>query len=268
MNTRPREQPDLLPLEAIGRLPRHVGIIMDGNGRWARLRGLPRSLGHKAGMEAVRRAVRAANHFGIEVLTVYSFSSENWSRPRMEIEYLFGLLRRFVEQDVAELHQQNVRVRIIGEREGLGAEIAGLLERCERLTENNDGLTFAVAFNYGGRQEIAQAARRVAARVASGELRAEDISPEMMGAHMHDPTLPDLDLLIRTGNEQRLSNFLLWQSAYAELVFLEEYWPDFSERSFQRALLDYARRERRFGGVPREMEDETANGEARVAGGG
>ena len=239
----------LLSPTAIGALPRHVGIIMDGNGRWAQARGLPRSLGHRAGIGAVRRAVRAADHFGIEVLTIYSFSSENWSRPRMEVEYLFSLLRRFMNREVAELHRRNVRVRVIGSREGLGEDIIALLERSERLTAANTGLTLAVAFNYGGRQEIAEAARRLAAKAMRGEIAPEDITPEMIGRHLFAPDLPDPDLIIRTGDEKRLSNFLLWQSAYAEMVFLPEFWPDFDELSLQRALLEYARRERRFGGL-------------------
>ncbi len=247
--SRQKESPQLLPRAAIGALPGHVAIIMDGNGRWARARGWPRSLGHKAGVEAVRRAVRAADHFGIEVLTIYSFSSENWSRPKAEVDYLFTLLRRFVERDVADLHRRNVRIRIIGAREGLSEDIVALLERCERLTAENTGLTLAVAFNYGGRQEITEAARRLAAKAAHGDIAPEDITPAALAQHLYAPDLPEVDLLIRTGNEQRISNFLLWQSAYAELVFLPEYWPDFDELSFQRALQEYAARERRFGGL-------------------
>lgn len=239
----------LLAPEAIGALPRHVGIIMDGNGRWARARGLPRSKGHHAGMKALRRAVEAADHFRVEALTIYSFSAENWARPKTEVDYLFSLLRHFVRRDVDDLHRRNVRIRIIGERGGLPEDISRLLRHCEELTRANSGLTLVVAFNYGGRQEIAQAARQLAEKVARGEMRAQDITPQAIGAHLHAPDLPELDLLIRTGNEQRLSNFLLWQSAYAELVFLPEYWPDFDALSFQRALLEYAARERRFGGL-------------------
>ena len=252
--SRQKDKQQLLPRAAIGALPRHVAIIMDGNGRWARARGLPRSLGHRAGVEAVRRAVRAADHFGIEVLTIYSFSAENWSRPKAEVDYLFTLLRRFVERDVADLHQRNVRIRIIGSRSGLAEDIVSLLERCERLTAANTGLTLAVAFNYGGRQEITEAARRLAAKAARGDIAPEDITPAALAQHLHAPELPDVDLLIRTGNEQRISNFLLWQSAYAELVFLPEYWPDFDELSFQRALVEYAARERRFGGLKAAAE--------------
>jgi undecaprenyl diphosphate synthase len=231
------------------RLPRHVAIIMDGNGRWAKMRGLPRSAGHRAGVEAVRRTVRAADELGIEVLTLYSFSSENWSRPRREISYLFSLLRRFVQRDVADLHARNVRVRIIGEREGLEEDIVGLLEHCERLTAANTGLTLVFAFNYGGRQEIARAARRLAEEVAAGRLDPAEITPQRLAGALYAPDLPEPDLVIRTSNEKRLSNFLLWQAAYAELVFVPEYWPEFDGETFRRALAEYAARERRFGGL-------------------
>ncbi len=259
------EKQELLPPAAIAPLPRHVGIIMDGNGRWARARGLPRSLGHRAGMQALRRAVKAARHFGLEVLTIYSFSAENWSRPRSEVDYLFSLLRHFVRSDVAELHRNNVRIRIIGERDGLPEEIIGLLEQCEALTAENDGLTLVVAFNYGGRQEVAAAARALAQEVAEGRLAPEDITPQAIARHLHAPDLPEPDLLIRTGGEQRLSNFLLWQSAYAELVFLPQYWPDFNELTFQQALQEYAGRERRFGGI-KPCEDKPLQGAASSSG--
>ena len=230
-------------------LPRHIGIIMDGNGRWARARGLPRSAGHKAGVEAVRRTVRAAHEMGIEVLTLYSFSSENWSRPRSEVAYLFALLRHFVHRDVAEMHSMGVRIRIIGEREGLDEDIVGLLEHCETLTRDNGGLTLVVAFNYGGRQEISRAARKLAGDVAAGRIKAEEITPELIGKSLYAPDLPEPDLLIRTSNEKRLSNFLLWQGAYAELVFARELWPDFDGEALERAVEEYAARERRFGGL-------------------
>ncbi len=251
---------ELLPRRGISPLPRHVGIIMDGNGRWARARGLPRSAGHKAGMAALRRAVEAADHFGIEALTIYSFSAENWSRPRAEVNYLFSLLKHFVRRDVAELHQRNVRIRIIGQREGLPVDIIRLLEHSEALTRENDGLTLVVAFNYGGRQEIAQAARRLAEQAKEGAIDPVEITPQVLARHLFAPDLPDPDLLIRTGNERRLSNFLLWQSAYAELVFLPEYWPDFDALSFQRALLEFAARERRFGGLKEQASARVEQG--------
>ena len=229
--------------------PRHVAIIMDGNGRWAAERGLPRGEGHRRGVEALRRAVRAVGELGIEILTIYSFSSENWSRPVTEIRDLMGLLRRFIRNDLAELHKNNVRVRIIGEREGLEPEIGRLLEEAEELTRSNDGLLLVVAFNYGGRQEIARAAQRVAELVEAGRLRPGDITADVIARHLDAPDLPDPDLMIRTSGEQRLSNFLLWQSAYSELVFVPTYWPDFDRATLENAIAEFRRRERRFGGL-------------------
>jgi undecaprenyl diphosphate synthase len=231
--------------------PRHVAIIMDGNGRWAKERGLPRSEGHRRGVEALRRTVRAAGELGIEILTIYSFSSENWSRPATEIIDLMGLLRRFIRHDLAVLHKNNVRVRIIGERRNLEPEIGHLLDEAEELTRNNDGLLLAVAFNYGGRQEIARAAERIASLVASGAMQPGDITADVVASHLDAPDLPDPDLVIRTSGEQRLSNFLLWQSAYSELVFVPTYWPDFDRTALDAAIDEYRRRERRFGGLRR-----------------
>jgi undecaprenyl diphosphate synthase len=230
-------------------VPRHVAIIMDGNGRWAAARGLPRSEGHRRGVEALRRTVRAAGEIGIGVLTIFSFSSENWSRPPAEIRDLMGLLRRFIRHDLADLHRNNVRVRVIGEREGLAPDIRNLLEEAEDLTRGNDGLTVVVAFNYGGRQEIARAAQRVVAEVAEGRLAVQALTAELLGSHLDAPDLPDPDLIIRTSGEQRLSNFLLWQAAYSELVFVPTYWPDFDRATLEGAIAEYQRRERRFGGL-------------------
>jgi undecaprenyl diphosphate synthase len=230
-------------------MPRHVAIIMDGNGRWAAARGLPRGEGHRRGVEALRKIVRAAGEMGISFLTIFSFSSENWSRPAAEIRDLMGLLRRFIRNDLAELHQNNVRVRVIGERADLDMEILRLLEEAEELTKANDGLTLVVAFNYGARQEIARAARRVAAAVAAGEIAVNEVSPELFASHLDAPDLPDPDVIIRTSGEQRLSNFLLWQAAYSELVFVPTYWPDFDRAAFEGAIAEYRRRERRFGGL-------------------
>jgi undecaprenyl diphosphate synthase len=230
-------------------VPRHVGIIMDGNGRWAAARGLPRGEGHRRGVEALRRTVRAAGELGIRHLTIFSFSSENWLRPKTEVEFLLGLLRRFIRHDLAELHSNNVRVRIIGEREGLASDILQLLEEAEQLTRGNDKLDLIVAFNYGGRQEIARAAKRMAEKVARGELKPEQITAELLSGHLDRPDLVDPDLIIRTSGEQRLSNFLLWQAAYSELVFLPVYWPDFDRASLEQALEEYRHRERRFGGL-------------------
>ena len=230
-------------------VPRHVAIIMDGNGRWAAERGLPRAEGHRRGVEALRRTVRAAGEIGIRYLTIFSFSAENWSRPASEIGELMGLLRRFIRNDLAELHKSNVRVRVIGERVGLDPDIERLLVEAEELTKNNDGLTLVVAFNYGGRQEITRAARRIAEEVARGRLKPADITAETVGGLLDAPDVPDPDLIIRTSGEQRLSNFLLWQSAYSELVFVPTYWPDFDRAALEAAIREYQQRERRFGGL-------------------
>lgn len=230
-------------------MPRHVAIIMDGNGRWARARGLPRSAGHRKGVEALRAAVRAAGEMGIGFLTIFSFSSENWSRPPAEVSFLLDLMRHFVRQDVAELDRENVRIRIIGERLGLAADIVALIEETEERTKANTGLTLVVAFNYGSRQEIATAARDLAVAVKEGRVTPESITPELFGSFLATQGIPDPDLLIRTSGEQRLSNYLLWQCAYTEFVFVDEYWPDFNRETLQRAIAEYHTRERRFGGL-------------------
>jgi undecaprenyl diphosphate synthase len=230
-------------------VPRHVAIIMDGNGRWAAARGLPRVEGHRRGVEAVRRTVRAAADIGIEIVTIFSFSAENWTRPASEIGELMGLLRRFIRNDLADLHKSNVRVRIIGGRDGLEPEIARLLNDAEELTRANTGLTLVVAFNYGSRQELVRAARRMAEQVAAGALKPADITMETFGAALDAPDLPEPDLIIRTSGEQRLSNFLLWQAAYSELVFVPTYWPDFDRNTLEAAIREYQQRERRFGGL-------------------
>ena len=237
-----------IPLSAFA-TPRHVAIIMDGNGRWASARGLPRGEGHRRGVEALRKTVRAAGEMGIRFLTIFSFSAENWSRPPSEIRDLMGLLRRFVRNDLAELHQNGVKVRIIGERGDLDPDIRRLLEEAEELTRDNDGLTLIVAFNYGARQEIARAAARILAQIKAGTLDASQISADVVGQNLDAPDLPDPDLIIRTSGEQRLSNFLLWQAAYSELVFVPTYWPDFDRAALEGAIAEYHRRERRFGGL-------------------
>jgi len=230
-------------------MPQHVAIIMDGNGRWAHARGLPRSAGHRKGVEALRRAVRAAGEMGVEYLTIFSFSSENWSRPPAEVSFLLDLMRHFVRQDVAELHRENVRIKIIGERSGLAADIVALIEETEQRTKSNTGLTLIVAFNYGSRQEIAAAARDLAIAVRDGRVAPESITPELLGSYLATEGIPDPDLLIRTSGEQRLSNYLLWQCAYTEFVFVDEFWPDFNRETLQRAIAEYLTRERRFGGI-------------------
>lgn len=229
--------------------PAHVAIIMDGNGRWAKARGLPRLAGHKAGVEALRKTVRAAADQGIRWLTVYAFSSENWSRPKSEVNDLMGLLKLFIRRDLAELHQHRVRVRIIGDRAGLQPDIAALLEEAETLTAGNDAINLVIAFNYGGRDEIARAARKIAERVLAGQLDPGDICADTVANSLDTGEIPDPDLVIRTSGEMRLSNFLLWQAAYSELVFMPCYWPDFSNAHLAEALGQFAARERRFGGL-------------------
>jgi undecaprenyl diphosphate synthase len=239
---------DQAVVEAAG-MPRHVAIIMDGNGRWAARRMLPRFEGHRRGLEALRRTVKAAGELGIRYLTLYSFSAENWSRPKSEVDDLMGLLKRFVRNDLADLHASNVRVRIIGDRQGLDAEIAALLLETEELTIRNTGLTLVVAFNYGARQEIARASLRMAQAVASGAMRLDEVTAATLDGFLDTAGIPDPDLVIRTSGEQRLSNFLLWQAAYAELVFSPVLWPDFDREILEQALRDFAGRERRFGGL-------------------
>ena len=235
--------------DSVNGVPRHVAVIMDGNGRWAAQRGLPRSAGHKQGVEALRCAVRTAAELGIEYLTIYSFSAENWSRPPTEISFLLDLLRRFIRLDVAELHQAGVKIVVIGEREGLEPGIVSLLEEAENLTRENSRLKLIVAFNYGSRQEITRAARVIARKVKDGKIDPNDVTAAVLANHLDTAGIPDPDLLIRTGGEQRLSNYLLWQCAYTEFVFIDEYWPDFTAAVFQRAVSEYMSRDRRFGGI-------------------
>lgn len=229
--------------------PEHVAIIMDGNGRWAAARSLPRAEGHRRGVEALRRVVRAANELGIRYLTIFSFSSENWSRPASEIGDLFGLLRRFIRNDLASLHRDGVRVRVIGERGGLEPDIVALLDEAEELTRGNVRLNLTVAFNYGSRQEIANAAQRLAREVAEGKRDPSSIDVAAISGYLDTSELPDPDLIIRTSGEQRLSNFLMWQAAYSELVFVPVHWPDFDKAALEQAIVEYAKRERRFGGL-------------------
>jgi undecaprenyl diphosphate synthase len=230
-------------------IPVHVAIVMDGNGRWATARGLPRLEGHRRGVEALRRTVRNAGELGIKVLTIFSFSTENWSRPEQEINDLMGLIKRFVREDLAELHRAGVKVRMIGAREGLDPEILKLVGDAEELTAQNDKLTLVVAFNYGGRQEIARAARRIARAAAAGEIDPTAIDEAVVERHLDTAGLPDPDLIIRTSGELRLSNFLLWQSAYAEFIVLPLYWPDFDRAALEQAIDEFRRRQRRFGGL-------------------
>jgi undecaprenyl diphosphate synthase len=229
-------------------VPRHVAIIMDGNGRWASQRGLPRVAGHKAGAEAVRRAMQAAVDHGVEVLTLYAFSSENWKRSNEEITDLTGLMRFYLERELKTLEKERVRLRLIGDYSAFGPELADRLERAVEHTARNDRLTLVVALNYGSRAEIASAARTLAAQAVDGAIAPVDIDETRISEQLQTHGLPELDLLIRTSGEVRLSNFLLWQAAYAELLFLELLWPDFDEAAFAGALERYAERQRRFGG--------------------
>lgn len=230
-------------------VPEHVAIIMDGNGRWAKQRGLPRTMGHRKGVEAVRETVRAAGAAGIKYLTLFAFSSENWRRPEAEVSDLLGLLKAFIRRDLAELHRQNVRIKVIGDRHSLRSDILGLLLEAEETTKDNTSLTLVIAFNYGSRDEIARAVVSLARDVEDGRLRAQDITPALINARLDTAGIPDPDLIIRTSGEERLSNFLLWQAAYSEFIFLPEYWPDFSPEIFRSALETFASRDRRFGGL-------------------
>lgn len=239
-----------LDFDAIGRkLPDHVAIIMDGNGRWAEQRGLPRVAGHKAGVESLRNTIKHAIQIELKYLTLFSFSSENWSRPAIEVDALMGLLRRFVRSDLADLKAKNVRVRIIGSRSNLPDDILSYLLEAENATSENTGLNLVVAFNYGSRDEICRSVQSLANKVAAGVLKTEDIDESKISSELDTAQVPDPDLLIRTSGESRLSNFLLWQLAYTEFVFLDVYWPDFSEQEFDRAISIFSKRDRRFGSL-------------------
>jgi len=220
---------------------------MDGNGRWAEVRGEPRPVGHRAGIEPVRKIIRESANLGIEALTLFAFSSENWRRPETEIVAIMGLFMEALDREVAELHANRVRVRIIGNRQRLSLRLQQRIAEAEAITADNDGLKLQVAVSYGGRWDVLEAAKRLAVRAASGEIRANDIDEEMFSAELQLSDLPDPDLFIRTGGDHRVSNFLLWNIAYAELFFTDVLWPDFDEAEFKLALEDFARRERRFG---------------------
>lgn len=230
-------------------IPRHVAIIMDGNGRWAKSHGLPRTAGHRKGMETVREIVRAASDIGIGFLTLFAFSSENWRRPETEVTDLLGLLKLFIRRDLAELHRDNVRIRVIGDRRNLRGDILPLLLEAEETTRDNSGLTLVIAFNYGARDELVRAVSSLASDVAAGRLNPDDITCDLIDSRLDTVGIPDPDLIIRTSGEERLSNFLLWQAAYSELMFVPDYWPDFDKTLFCEALERYAARERRFGGL-------------------
>ena len=228
--------------------PRHVALIMYGNGRWAAKRGLPRAAGHRAGAEAVRKTLKAAVKAGVEVLTLYAFSSENWRRSEEEISDLKGLMGYYLERELDELAREGVRLLLIGDHKAFGPQLVERLERAVEKTRNNDRLTLVVALNYGSRDEIAAAARRLAGQAAKGELDPSEIDEARFGRELATQGLPELDLMIRTSGEKRLSNFLLWQAAYAELVFLDTLWPDFDDAALGSALAEFGSRQRRFGG--------------------
>ncbi|MPZ10451.1 MAG: isoprenyl transferase [Kiloniellaceae bacterium] len=233
--------------------PRHVAIIMDGNGRWANARGLPRTLGHRQGAEAVRRCVAGTLEMGIPFLTLFGFSSENWRRSNREVEDLMGLLRRYLQSEIAEFHKNGIRLRVIGQRDRLPQDIVRLIADAEARTAENQALDLIIAISYGGRQEIAATARRLAVAVAAGEITPDDIDEECFAAGLLTAGIPDPDLLIRTSGEQRLSNFLLWQSAYSEFIFVDKLWPDFDKGDLEAAVTEFRRRERRYGAAAESL---------------
>lgn len=242
--------------------PRHVALIMDGNGRWAERRGLPRVMGHREGVQALRRTIKAAPDFGIRCLTVFGFSTENWSRPADEVSDLMGLVRSFVGSDLKRLDAAGVRVRVLGRRKGLPADIAAIVERAETQTARNDGFLLQVAFNYGGRADLVDAAQRLVDRARAGQF-AGDVTEDDLGAGLSTAGAPPVDLIVRTSGEQRLSNFLLWEAAYAELVFQDILWPDYGAEALGEAVASYGNRQRRYGG--REaLPDSTATKTAAV----
>ena len=236
-------------VESTPRLPRHIAIIMDGNGRWARLRGLPRAAGHRAGAEAVRRTLRACIERGIGHLTIFAFSSENWRRPREEIDDLMGLLRFYLDKEIPNLRGRGIRLRFIGDRSLLAPDILAIMEKAESATAAEARLTATVALNYGARDEIVRTARELAVACGRGRLRAEEIDERLFASRLDTAGLPDPDLVVRTSGEQRLSNFLAWQAAYAELLFVPVLWPDFGRADLDAAIDEFQRRDRRYGAV-------------------
>lgn len=235
--------PDLIQ----DRLPRHVAVIMDGNGRWAKRRGLPRIMGHRRGVDVLKALLRCCRDWGIEALTAYAFSTENWGRPTEEVEFLMTLFERVLRQELREMMQENVRIRFVGNLLALPASLREEIERAVEATRNNQGIQFTVATNYGGRQEILQACRAIAAKVEKGLLQADEIDEVLFERHLYTTGICDPDLLIRTSGEMRISNFLLWQMAYAEIYVTDTLWPDFDRKEFHHALVSYQQRERRFG---------------------
>ncbi len=230
-------------------LPQHIGVIMDGNGRWAKKRGLPRSAGHKAGADSLKKIVTACNNMGIKYITVYAFSTENWSRPKEEVDYLMNLLLGYLRDAENTLAGENVVIRTIGSRTELSEEIQQQIIKTEEFTKNNTGIVMNIALNYGAREELTSAMRSLAEDAAAGRITPEQVTPEQISARLYTAGQPDPDLLIRTSGEIRLSNFMLWQLAYSEMYFTDRLWPDFSVKDREAAIIEYQRRNRRFGGV-------------------
>lgn len=231
------------------RLPEHIAIIMDGNGRWAQKKGLPRVMGHKAGMEAIKETVKLCSNMGIKILTVYAFSTENWRRPQDEVSYLMNLLVEYMRKEVNALHSNKVKIKVLGEIDILPAQTRKEIEEALRLTENNTGLQFNIALNYGGRAEILSACKKLIKEVAEGGIELEAVDEASLSKHLYTGNDPDPDLIIRTSGEQRISNFLLWQGAYSELVFVDQLWPDFDEKVLHMAIKEFQSRDRRFGAL-------------------
>jgi len=235
-------------------IPNHIAVIMDGNGRWAKARGLPRLAGHRKGADAVREIIKNSSKLGVKYLTLYSFSSENWKRSKEEVSGLMGLLRRYMKSEIAELHAKDVRFKVIGERARLDSDIIRLIEDAEHMTERNTGLTLILALSYGGRQEIAEAVRNIAKSAELGLIKSEAVDEDVFSAYLNTAGIPDPDLLIRTSGEQRISNFLLWQLAYAELYFTKKLWPEFKECDLIDAIEEFQKRDRRFGATAASNE--------------
>ena len=233
----------------MSRLPEHIGVIMDGNGRWAKKRGLPRSAGHSAGADALKKIVTEANKLGIKYITVYAFSTENWKRPKEEVDYLMSLLLDYLRNAEKTLAGEDVVIRAIGSRKELSQEICDQIVKTEEFTKNNKGIVMNIALNYGGREEITNAVKNICKEVQEGKIKIEDINDKMFSQYLYTENQPDVDLLIRTSGEQRLSNFMLWQVSYAEMWFTHKLWPDFKPADLHRAIIDFQNRGRRFGGV-------------------
>lgn len=239
-------------------LPKHVAIIMDGNGRWAKQRGLPRAAGHKAGVDAVRRTLEASKELGIRVITLYAFSAENWQRPVDEVDGLMGLLRFYLKSELSRLHKEGVRLRVLGDKVALADDIQTMVAQAESLTANNTEFTLCIALNYGGRQELTRAMQKLGVQVQAGQLAPQEITMDTIASVLDTQGVPDPDLIIRTSGEQRISNFLLWQGAYSEFYTSPVYWPDFDKDTLAKALDDYAQRERRFGNVSADVAAQTS----------